>query len=340
MKTLSQVVAACAAVMAITLADVVRADPIADFYKGRTVTIIVSAGVGGAYGTYSRLLAQHMADHLPGRPTIIPQHMSGAGGTRAANYVSNVAARDGSVVAMLSEMTVPTQLLRPKAVKYDASKFVWVGAITPVTPVFMVHGDGPVKSIHDVMKRETLHGSTGKGSQTYVMPSMMNAFIGTRYKIIRGYDGSAGVGLAFKQREVESQSAAWSSWLTSSAEEIRTKAIVPIAQVGLKREKDLPDVPLILELAKSEEAKRVLRFISSSGAIGRSITTPPGVPTARLEALRTAFDATMADPAFLADAKKQRARLNPVPGADIQKVVEDMFATPAVLVEKARAAVK
>ena len=224
--------------------------------------------------------------------------------------------------------------------KYDASKFVWVGAITPVTPVFMVHADGPIKSIQDVMKRQTLHGSTGKGSQTYVMPSMMNAFIGTKFKIIRGYNGSAGVGLAFEQREVESQSAAWSSWLASKPQEIKTRAIIPIAQVGLKRDADLPDVPLILELARTEEAKRVLRFISASGAIGRSITTPPGVPKARLAALRAAFDATMKDPAFLADAKKQHARVNPVGGAEIQQVVEEMFATPPALLAKARAAVK
>jgi len=310
----------------------------AEFYKGKTVTFLVPYPPGGSYDVYGRLVAAHMGKHIPGNPNIIVQNMGGGGGTKGTNYSYRSGAKDGTFLLWPFDAYATSQLLNPKRVKYDASKFTSLGSIVPVNPVVMARAGAPAKTRDGVLKTEVIVGCTSRNSQSFIMPAMQKYFLGYKFKLICGYKGSAPLTLALERGEVDIQSSAWASWRIRHADRISKGELTPIVQVGLTREKELPNVPLMQELTSDPKAKIVLKFVSGGSAIGRSLAAPPGVPADRIAALRKAFDATVKDPGLLADAKKRRALVIPKSGAAVQAIVMDILATKPDIVKEAKAA--
>ena len=329
---------AAAAMVAATALTVTpaKADKVADFYKGRDITFIVGFSTGGSYGVYSRLVAKHMGKYTPGNPTYIAQHMSGGGGLKAANYLYNRAPRDGTFLGFLSDSLAVGQILFPKKAKFDASKMRYIGGITPVNPVVMVHKRHKVRTIEDVRKIELIISCSGRGSQTYIMPKAMIALLGMKFRHICGYKGSAPQTLAMARGDVDAQSSAWASWRIRHMDDINNGTLIPIVQIGLKREKELPNVPLMQDLTNDKENKKILEFLSVGGAIGRSVIAAPETPMDRVKALRIAFNKTMKDPGFLADAKKRRANIQPTTGEELDALTKKVLATDKDLQRKAR----
>ena len=339
-RTSIAVLAAAAILGGVIASSPSKAGSVADFYKGKDLTFLVGYSAGGSYGFYARLMAEHMAQYIPGKPNIIVQHMPGGGGSKAANYFYNVAPKDGSMVAFLADAAPLAQLLRPKKMKYDIAKMTYIGSIVPVNPVIVVRRQAKAKSIEALKKTEIAIACSGRGSQSYIMPAMLKHFIGFKWKLICGYKGSAPMTLALQRGEVDAQSSAWISWKIRHFDAIQKGDLKPIVQVGLKREADLPDLPLMQDLTEDADVKRILEFVSSGSAIGRSIIAGPGTPKDRIAALRKAFDKTVKNPKLLAFAKKRNAIIDPKPGAEVQKIALRALNTPKELVERARAATK
>jgi tripartite-type tricarboxylate transporter receptor subunit TctC len=332
--------AAAVLTAAMLLATPVAAQGAADFYKGKTIRIIVSYGAGGSYGLYALLVANHMKKHLPAETKIIKQHMPGAGGTKALNYHAGVALHDGSVIGMHPEVMAINQLIRKKGIKYNSADFRFLGSVTPVNPVLMVWHKSPVRTIDDVRKRVTIHSCSGTGSQTFIMPSMLNAFTGTKFKLVCGYKGSATQTLALQRGEVEVQSSAIISWRVRHADWLRDKKIFPLVQIGLTRDKQLPDIPLMSELTNDAKAKRTLEFISSGSPIGRSFVVHKDVPVDRLALLKRAFQDTVNDPAFLKEAKARNANIEFTAGETLDAIVAETLKTPKEIIALAQSAIK
>jgi tripartite-type tricarboxylate transporter receptor subunit TctC len=313
-----------------------QADPIADFYKDKTVTIVVATGPAGSYSLFAQLMMRHIQDKIPGRPKVVPAYMPGGGGTKAANYLYNVSLKDGSAVGMLLDYTVNAQLLRPTGVKYRAERFNWIGRFIPSNPVIVVMRESGVATIADARKRELVMASTGKAAPSYINMSLMNSLFGTRFKIIPGYKDRSTVESAMERGEVAGSSAGWENWTSVHQDWVDSGRIIPLVQVGLVRLRDLPKVPTLIDLATNDADRTLLELISSGGALGRSVTSPPGLPKARVQALRRAFDAMVRDPAFVADAKKRRIAVEPETGEWLQDIVGRAVAAPPAVIERAR----
>ncbi len=329
---------AAAAMVAATALTVTpaKADKIADFYKGRDITFIVGFSTGGSYGVYSRLVAKYMGKYTPGNPTYITQHMSGGGGIKAANFLYNRAPKDGTFLGFLSDSLAVGQILFPKKAKFDATKMRYIGGITPVNPVVMVHKRHKVRTIQDVRKTELIIACSGRGSQTYIMPKAMIELLGMKFRHICGYKGSAPQSLALARGDVDAQSSAWASWRIRHMDDINNGTLIPLVQIGLKRERELPNVPLMQDLTNDKENKMILEFLSVGGAVGRSVIAPPGVSSDLVKALRVAFNKTMKDPGLLADAKKSRANIQPTTGEALDALTKKVLSTDKGLQRKAR----
>ncbi len=316
-----------------------HADETADVYKDRTVTILVGYGAGGTYGQTSLLLARHFGKKIPGKPTVIVQHMPGAGGLKMTNYAYNAAPQNGTYVMMPPEMSVVSQLLRPKKIKFVTSKFTWLGRVFGANQVMMVRRDTGIKSLADLTKREIIVASTGTGSPTFLVPKMMNALLGTRFKSVTGYKASAKTSHSVEQGETFGMSNSWASWKKNRTAWFTGKpdsfALV-LTQIGYEREPDLPNVPLLSELAKGADDKAVATMLSTSSVIGRGLAFVPNVPRKLIEPVRAAFWATVTSAEFKADAKKRLLPVTPLKGVDIQKIVNDALQMSPRAVAKAR----
>jgi len=307
-----------------------------DFYNGRTMTVIASVGAG-PYDLYARVLSMHIARHIPGSPSIIVQNMAGAGGLKAANYAYNVAARDGTVLLAPLKPTPLAQLMR-KDVKYDAAKFQWIGSVVDAPGVIVTwKKTSPVKTFQDAFKATAVLTSSGKDAETFINPTVINALLGTKFKVVLGYPGMNDMQIAMERGEAHGVSTVYGSILSTRPQWIRDKQINYVVQIAEKRIPELPDVPTVFDFARTDEQREVFRFICLANVLGRAITAPPGVPADRVEALRAAFDATMKDPVFLAEAKKRGMELNPTPGKVVQADVEKLIATPPAIVGKVKA---
>lgn len=319
-----------AALAGLAIAAPAMAQSVADHYKSRTVTILVGYGAGGTYGQTSLLLAQHIGDHIPGNPTVIVQHMPGAGGIKMTNYAYNVMPKNGHFIMMPPEMAVVSQLLRPKRVKYVTTGFTWLGTVFGSNQVMMVRRDTGIKSLADLTKKEIIVASTGKGSPTYLVPAMMNGVLKSKFKIVTGYKGSAGTSLSVEQGETFGMTNSWVSWRANRPQWFQGKSndfAVKLAQIGFTKEPDLPDLPLLTDLAKTPDDRAAASMLSTAAIIGRGLALPPGVPQNLVEPLRKAFDATVVDSKFLASAKKRKLPVIPIRGAKLQKTIVDAIAT-------------
>jgi tripartite-type tricarboxylate transporter receptor subunit TctC len=315
------------------------ADPVADFYRGKNITLIISAGTGGGYDTNARLVARHLGKHIPGNPNIVPKNMPGGGHLVAANYMYNVAPKDGTAIATLLPAFVSYQILDGKQVEYDAAKFNWIGASDVDNHNLYVWHTAGVRSIDDAKKKEVLMGSTGAGSYTGLYPTLLNNLIGTKFKVVSGYKSTAEIHIAMERGEVQGRAGnLFSSLLSQNKDWLDDKKIKILMQVGSKRDTDLKDVPLKTELTSDPEKKRILTIYSGDVALGRSFITTPGVPADRLAALRKAFDETIKDPEFLADAKNINMQIRPLGHEELAAAANEILSTPPELIEKARKA--
>jgi tripartite-type tricarboxylate transporter receptor subunit TctC len=312
-----------------------------DFYKDKTVEMIVSTGVGGGLDNNARLVARYLPAHLPGKPTIVVRNMPGAGHVRAANYLFNQAAKDGTSIATLIPAFVLAQVLDGRGMQFDAAKFQWLGSTSSSNSTVYVWSATGVRSVDDVKAKEVLMGATGAGSYTTLYPTVMNNILGTKFKIIAGYQSAAEVNLAMERGEIEGRAGNnFNSLKAENAEWLRSGKIRLIAQVGLTREPEFPDVPLISDFAKAPSDHEIMKLFSADVVIGRPFLAPPGVPPERIKILRDALDAVVRDPGFLADAKTAGLDVIPVGGLEIQKVVEDLVHTPADVIAKAKLAMQ
>jgi tripartite-type tricarboxylate transporter receptor subunit TctC len=319
--------------------NIAHADDVRDFYKGSTLTVIVGFGAGGGYGTYARLIGQYMGKFLPGKPSFVPQFMPGGGSLKMANYMYSIAPKNGTFIGMASPVLPVFQLIRSKGFKMDVRDFSYIGRMATQKHVMMVRSDTGVRTIDDIKKMEITAAASGKGSPTFIFPMMMNHLLGTKFKVITGYKGSAGGRLSLEQGETKAMTSGWISWKASSPQWLKSKFIIPVVELGLDRSPDLPKgVPLILDLAKNQADRDFIKFMMGPTLTGRSLFAPPGIPRARLAALRTAYDKMVRDPAFLREAEKRRLEIHPMSGAEVaQRIVATASASPDI-VKRAKAA--
>jgi tripartite-type tricarboxylate transporter receptor subunit TctC len=313
----------------------------ADFYKGKTVELIISTGVGGGLDLNARVVAKHLPNHIPGNPTIVAKNMPGAGHIKAANYVFNVAPKDGTTIATFIPVFVLAQVLDRGAAQFDPAKFEWLASTSSNNSTIWVWHAAGINSIEDAMKKEVLMGSTGVGSYTQIYPTVMNSVVGTKFKLIGGYQSAADVGLAIERGEVQGRAGNnFNSLKAENGEWFRTGKIKLLAQVGLERDPEFPTLPLMSDFAKNDADRQILKLFSTDVVIGRPFVTSPGVPPERVALLRRAFMDMMQDPAFLKDAANAGLDVTAVDGTKIQKIVQDLVNTPADIVAKAKVAMQ
>lgn len=280
-----------------------------EFYADKRITFIVAASAGGGYNEYSRVLMRHMPKHIPGNPSVVVQNMPGAGGVKAANYMYNVAAQDGSVIGSPIASIVLGQALRPKSAKYVAEKFSWVGTITTMTDVLGVFAETGVTSIEYAKNKKVIIGATGKLGTSYLQVALANAMLDTKFEIIEGYKSGTETNLAMDRKEVFGRTNQWTSWRTQRPQWIEQKQVKFLIQYGPKNP-ELPGVPAMRDLVKDPDMREIVEFMELIQYVGRSVYSPPNVPAERQAAMRKAFDATMKDPALLAEMTKRNLAVN------------------------------
>ncbi len=328
--------AIAAIIIAASFAAPAKADAIADFYKGKKITLIISSAVGGGYNRYARTVARHLGKHIPGNPKIIPKNMPGAGGIKASNYLYNVAPQDGSTIGSIQNTVLFEPLWSNKLARFDVYKFNWIGSANSEVSMIVVWHTAPVKTIQDLLKTEIVVGATGAASTPAFFGRLQNALLGTKMKIINGYKSMTGAFFAMEKGEVQGfPSAFYSSLKSRWGQMLDKKQIRILVQVALKKHPELPNVPLAHEIAPSKENKALFRLASAPLAIGRPSVAPPGVPKARVKALRAAFAATMKGAGYLKDAKKQRLETgNWVSGARIDEIIKSSYNAPRPVVKR------
>lgn len=323
---------------ATVLSGPAAADEAEDFFKGRTVTVIVGFGAGGGYANYCRQVTQYWGEHTPGKPNFICQYMPGGGGVKAANYLQNVAPRDGSVIGMISDYAALAQLLEPEKVKYDIREFKWVGVMVPANPVMMVRKGAQAQKFDDIFQKEMIVGLVGALAQDGINTRLINSVLGTKMKGVSGYNATAKIALAMEKGEVDASLSSWISWKTRAQSQLADGTFIPMFQIGFKKTWDLPQLPLIRDFAKSDEDRQLLDLGAGSAPFGRSVSVPPGYPPHLLAALRTSFQATMKDTAFLDSAKQKNIEIDPSPGEELEPIVQKIMATPPAVVQRFREA--
>jgi tripartite-type tricarboxylate transporter receptor subunit TctC len=307
------------------------ADPVGDFYAGKTISLIVASGEGG-YDLYGRLVARHLGAHLPGKPTIIVQNMPGAGGLQAVNHLYSVAAQDGTQIGLVRRGAMVAKLMEMPGVRYDADKFNWIGNVTSETSVSIAWHTAPVKSLDDLFQHELIVGGDGPAATHETLPRLLNGLIGTKFKIVGGYRSSGELFLAMERGEIEGIAyASWEDMRHLKADQLARGDIVVLNQNGLERLPDLPTVPFTMDYIKAEADKQVMRLYAAQDAIPRPILAPPGVAAERVAALRQAFMALGNDNEFAEDAKRAKLDFALMPGEAVQKIVASVAATPPEL---------
>jgi tripartite-type tricarboxylate transporter receptor subunit TctC len=312
------------------------AQPVEQFFARKTINIYIGYTAGGSYDLYGRLVARHLGKHIPGQPTVVAQNMPGAGSLKAANFVYEVAPKDGTALGVVVESAALEQALSNPAAQYDAAKFIYVGRVATSNNIFMMWHTAKVQSIEDAQRMETSIAGTGPGSLADTIPRLLNALVGTKYKIISGYPASNEAMLAMERGEVEGASSSWAAVKVGRADWVRDKKIRIYLQSTPERTADLPDAPSLGEVGNTPEDKQVFGLYANGSAIGRSVIGPPGIPADRVKALRDAFDAMVKDPEFVADIQKTNVELEPLSGAAVQEMVERTLAVPEAVRERAK----
>jgi tripartite-type tricarboxylate transporter receptor subunit TctC len=319
------------------LASPARAQGVADFYKGKNLDLYIGYSGGGGYDLYARLLARHLGKHIPGKPTVLPQNMPGAGSLRLTNWLYAAAPKDGSAIGAISRGTPFDPLLGRPGTQFDAVKFSWIGSANNEVSVCVSSSRSGVAVFDDMKTKELIVGAAGVSSDDDQFPRVINGVFGTKMRVVSGYPGGNDVVLAIERGEVNGRCGwSWSSMKSAQASWLTENKVHILAQLALSKHPDLPNVPLIVDLAQTDEQRQILRAIFARQGLGRPFVGPPGIPPDRLDALRQAFEATMKDPEFLAEADKLKMEINPLTGAQVEELVRQIYSgTPPEVAKRA-----
>jgi tripartite-type tricarboxylate transporter receptor subunit TctC len=324
-----------AAALAVMPATMAWAQSPAEFYKGKNVDLMVGYSAGGGYDVYARMLARYIGKHIPGNPTVVVKNMDGAGSLRLANALYNALPKDGTVFGTVARGAAFDPLLGNKAAQFDASKFNWIGSANDEVSVCVAWHTAGITKIEDTFDKELVVGGTGPSADTDQFPRIVNGVLGTKMKIVTGYPGGNDVSLAMERGEVQGRCGwSWSSVISTRKDWYDSKKINVLVQLSLNKHPDLPNVPLILDLAKTPEQKQILTLVFARQALGRPFLAPPGIPQDRVDALRKAFMDTMKDPEFLAEAEKAKLEITPISGEEVQKIVVDAYKVDPAIAKK------
>lgn len=317
-----------------------RADEPAKFFKGRAISLLIGFGVGGGYDTYSRVLARHFGNHIPGNPTVVPKNMPGSGGMKVANYLYNVAPKKGSHLGVFAASTALEPLFGGKKAKFETTKFNWIGNMNQdVASCGVWHTSGLTK-FSEMQERPVIFGSTGPAAITSQHAKVLKNVLGAKLRIIYGYKGTKGINLAMQRGEVNASCGLFLSSVKSRWDrDVKEGKLRILIQFGRKNVPYFGDAVNIYDLVKSEDTKKTLDIIFRQSEIGRPVAAPPGMPADHTAALRKAFDATMRDPAFLADAKKTRLSIKPMGGATVNKLFASFYNSPKSVIADAKRAI-
>jgi tripartite-type tricarboxylate transporter receptor subunit TctC len=317
------------------------ADPVSDFYTGRVITISVGLAPGGGYDAYARLLSRHFSKHMPGRPTVIVQNVPGGAGLTLVNSLYNIAPKDGTTFGIFDRLLPLDPLLRGAQSLFDASRFSWVGSMSQETLACVSWHGAKAKSLQDLRTTELLMAGTGATGDASIYPKLLRTFLGLQLTVVNGYQGASDVTLAMERGEIEGFCPwSWTSIETTKPDWLRENKIHAFLQMGLRKDPRHSDVPLALDLAKSEQDREALELMMSPSLFARPFAAPPDVPNERLEALRRAFMATLKDPELLADAAKLRIPVDAVSGQEIRDELKKVYAIPRSVVERVKEAIK
>jgi tripartite-type tricarboxylate transporter receptor subunit TctC len=307
-----------------------------DFYRGKRLDMIIGYSPGGTYDLYARFVARHLGNFIPGKPLIIPRNMPGAGSRTATAWVYTIAPRDGTVLATADQSLALQQAAGDKRTNFDTTKLTYIGNPNVENNTTATWYTTGIKTIDDAKRREVTMGATG-GSTSSQYPKAMNVLLGTKFKVILGYQGGNDVNLAMERGEVDGRgSNSWTGWKATRPDWLAEKKINILVQIGLAKAVDLPDVPLLMDLAANESDRALLRLLSASTSIGRPVFTTPDAPAERVEALRRAFDAMVRDPAVLEQAKKEHFDIEATSGAMMQKLIAEIVGMPKAQSERLR----
>ena len=333
-RSIRLVLAAAFAILSLASA---RADGVEDFYKGRTVTVVIGYSVGGGYDLYARALAAHMGRHIPGNPTIVPQNMPGAGSLKSINYLYSVAAKDGSVFGTFGR-TLALEPLIGHA-EFDATKLTWLGSMTDESSICISRKASPIQDWNDLLTKEANFGGLGAGADPDIFTLALDNLFGAKLKLIRGYPGTSEATLAVERGELDGLCGiSYGTLVSKHAAWLKDKTINLLFQAGIRKLRELPDVPFLPDLAKTAEERQIIKLLVAGQGMARPFAAPPDIPADRKAALRAAFEATLKDPDFLAQANNQQIEINLVSAAEIESLLADAYATPKDIVAKAAAA--
>jgi tripartite-type tricarboxylate transporter receptor subunit TctC len=330
-----------AVLIAASFSSFVSAQDSSPFFSGKTIDLYVGFDVGGGYDMRMRLLARHMGKHIPGNPAIVPKNMEGAGSLRLANWMANVAPKDGTAIGMIARGTAFDPLIgQIAAAQFKGTDYNWIGSTSDETNICVVMSRTGITKFEDMLTKEVVVGSVGL-SDSGKFPLVLNGMLGSKFKLISGYKGTGAIVLAMERGEVEGRCGwNWSSLKSAHQHWIDQKIIVRLLQFGLQKHPELPDVPLVIDLAKDDEQKQIMKAIFASQTIGWPFLAPPGVPADRINILREAFKATMEDKDFLAEAKKAGIDVRPVSGEQIKDIVTEVYSISPSIAAKAAALLK
>jgi tripartite-type tricarboxylate transporter receptor subunit TctC len=327
-----------AAVLGLSQATPAAADDVADFYRGKQITLLVEA-IGSGYGNNGRLIAEFMGKYIPGQPKLVMVAKPGAGGRAVMNYLYNIAPRDGTAIGFLHKDIGAFSLLQPEGVQYDTKQFRWLGRVAPMNTVLYVTDASGVTSLDGAKQREVVMAANGTTHPTAFFPTLINNLLGTKFKVVAGYRGGADVMLAVERGEAGGTTNSWDSVTGRYPNWRQDGRFHPLVVLSLEKETELPDVQALLDLVSDPRDREVVEFLVSGSQVGRALAAPPQVPDDRLAALRKAFDLTMKDPEYLATAAKGHLTVEPRAGADIQVLVDRAASASPDLVARAKAAI-
>ncbi|MDF2118667.1 tripartite tricarboxylate transporter substrate-binding protein [Roseiarcaceae bacterium H3SJ34-1] len=334
MTAVLSLLAVCAA------SPMARAQDNADMFKGKTINVYIGFNAGG-YDNYGRIIARHMGRFLPGKPELVPMNMPGAGSMKLAIYLRDVAPKDGTAFGIIDRGLFIIPLVDPNSPKMDFSKMSWIGSVTEDNMICVALSTSKIKKFDDLKTHEFVAGGISRADISYTAVALLQNMFGTKIKFVSGYPGGNDISLAMERGEVEGR-CAWSmsSVMSTRPHWIADKTIIPIAQYGLKRSAELPDVPTVIELADTERKKAIVRFLFISLTAGRPFVGPPGIPADRLKVMRDAFMRTTADPDFVAEAKKSGLDVSPIDGTAVEDVLRQIYSTPPDIIKAATEMVK
>jgi tripartite-type tricarboxylate transporter receptor subunit TctC len=336
-RSSGKVCVAITALIAILTPGGARAQTVEEFYRGKTISMVIGYPAGGANDRYARTMARYIGKYIPGQPTVTSRNMPGSGSLLAANHVFNVAPKDGTVISLLAATIPLEEALGTQGALFKSAQFNWVGRMASSVNITFMNASAPVKTIKDAFTHQAILGGTGRSGTPTVYPSVLNNVLGMKFKVVMGYTGSVAAMLAMERGEIDGHSTSVDGVKAAREDWIRDKKINILVQYGLRRHPDFPDVPLSIDLGRTPEEVQILRIVANATEVGKMTLAPPGVPADRVQALRRAFEAAIKDPDYLAEMHKQRLEVIPLPGEELQKIVAEAGAISPAILDKVKA---